>query len=158
MTKKMFLISIVWLIIYFLSKTLIEIYIPFSKSLTIIKNFFYINPTHNTGAAWGFLSEYPIIIIITTFIAMIIIYRYMFAFKKNKRNTLAFSLLFGGIVGNLLDRILYGYVRDFLSIYIFKYSFPVFNIADIGICIGIVLLIIAIIKGEDRYGNKSSGK
>ena len=70
---------------------------------------------------------------------MVIIYRYMFAFKKNKRNTLAFSLLFGGIVGNLLDRILYGYVRDFLSIYIFKYSFPVFNIADIGICIGIFL-------------------
>ena len=158
MTKKMFIISIIWLIIDFLSKTLIEIYIPFGKSLTIIKNFFYLTPTHNTGAAWGFLSEYPIIIIITTLIAMVIIYRYMFAFKKNKRNTLAFSLLFGGIVGNLLDRILYGYVRDFLSIYIFKYSFPVFNIADIGICIGIVLLIIAIIKGEDRYGNKSSGK
>ncbi len=158
MTKKMFIISIIWLIIDFLSKTLIEIYIPFGKSLTIIKNIFYLSPTHNKGAAWGFLSEYPIIIIITTLIAMVIIYRYMFSFKKNKRNTIAFSLLFGGILGNLLDRILYGYVRDFLSIYIFNYSFPVFNFADIGICIGIVLLIIAIIKGEDRYANKSSGK
>ncbi len=158
MTKKMFLISTFWLLIDFLSKTLIEIYFHVDSNFPILKNILYLNPTHNKGAAWGFLSEYPGIIIITTLLALIIIYRYMFAFKKNKRNTLAFGLLFGGILGNLLDRVLYGYVRDFISIYIFKYSFPVFNLADIGICMGIFLLIVAIIKGEDRYATKSSGK
>lgn len=156
MNKKIFIISIILLVIDVLSKTLIDIYIPLNKSIKIIKNFFYINPLHNEGAAWGIFSSYPILIIITTIIALLVIYRYMFAFKKNKRNMLAFGLLLGGIVGNLLDRILYGYVRDFLSFNIFGYSFPVFNIADIGITIGIILLIYAIIRGEDRSGNKSS--
>ncbi len=156
MNKKIFIISIILLVIDVLSKTLIDIYIPLNKSIKIIKNFFYINPLHNEGAAWGIFSSYLILIIITTIIALLVIYRYMFAFKKNKRNMLAFGLLLGGIVGNLLDRILYGYVRDFLSFNIFGYSFPVFNIADIGITIGIILLIYAIIRGEDRSGNKSS--
>ena len=156
MTKKIFILSIVWLIIDVLSKTLLEIYIPFNSSITIIKNIFWISPIHNEGAAWGIFSSYPILIIITTIVALIIIYRYMFSLKKNKRNILAFGLLFGGIVGNLLDRIFYGYVRDFISLNIFGYSFPVFNIADIGITIGIILLIIAIIKGEDHHEIKSS--
>ena len=66
-----------------------------------------------------------------------------------KRNTLLFGLLFGGIIGNLIDRIFYGYVIDFLDFTIFGYDFPVFNFADICIVSGIFLLIIAICKKED---------
>ena len=51
------------------------------------------------------------------------------------------GILLGGIVGNLLDRVLFGYVRDFLDIYIFKYNFPIFNIADICIVLGVIMLI-----------------
>ena len=68
---------------------------------------------------------------------------------------MAFGLLYGGIIGNLIDRMLYGYVIDFLDFKIFNFNYPVFNIADIGIVIGILLLIIAIFKKEDECGNSS---
>ena len=54
----------------------------------------------------------------------------------------------GGLVGNLVDRLLYGYVIDFLSFNIFGYSFPVFNIADIGIVIGVIILIVSSFREE----------
>lgn len=54
----------------------------------------------------------------------------------------------GGLVGNLIDRLLYGYVIDYLSFHISNYDFPIFNIADIGIVVGIGLLILSMIKQE----------
>ena len=73
-------------------------------------------------------------------------------------NTLAFGLLIGGILGNLLDRLIFGYVKDFLHFYIFDYSFPIFNISDIAIVIGIFLIIIAVLKGEEVNGRNKSNK
>ena len=64
-------------------------------------------------------------------------------------------MLLGGILGNLSDRILFGYVKDFISLYIFGYSFPVFNIADICIVVGVIILIISILRGEDKNGSSS---
>ena len=69
----------------------------------------------------------------------------------NIRNKIAFGLVFGGLLGNLLDRIIYGYVRDFISLQFGSYQYPIFNIADIAIVIGIIFIIIAIIKKEDVY-------
>ena len=89
-------------------------------------------------------------------IICIIIYRFMYVFNKNKRNSVAFGLLFGGISGNLIDRTLLGYVRDFLDFKIFNYNYPIFNIADCAVVIGVILLIIAIFKGEDKVENNSS--
>ena len=86
------------------------------------------------------------------------IIRYSYSFKKTKLNTYGFGLLLGGILGNLSDRLIFGYVKDFLDFIIFRYDFPVFNIADISIVIGVVLLIISILKGEDKNGSKSSRK
>ena len=75
--------------------------------------------------------------------------------KNTKFNMIGLGILLGGIVGNLLDRVLFGYVRDFLDIYIFKYNFPIFNIADICIVLGVIMLIISILRGEDKSGNSS---
>ena len=61
----------------------------------------------------------------------------------------------GGIIGNLLDRVLFGYVRDFFNFYIIGYDFPVFNVADIFIVLGVFILIISILKGEDSNGSNS---
>ena len=74
-------------------------------------------------------------------------------FKKERRiNTykiIMYSMLFGGVVGNFIDRIFYGYVIDFIDIYIFKYNFPIFNIADIMIVCGTILLLYEmLLKGE----------
>ncbi len=138
-----------------ISKILIGLYFNLNKSIVIIKNFFSITLVHNTGAAWSILQNKNIFILIFSIVALIIIYRFMFLFKTNKRNNFAFGLLVGGIFGNLLDRIIYGYVRDFFDFTIFSYDYPVFNIADIFIVIGVILLIIAIIKGEDSSANSS---
>ena len=74
---------------------------------------------------------------------------YQTKFVLNNRNILAFGILYGGIIGNLIDRIFYGRVIDFLDFTIFGYDFPVFNFADICIVSGIFLIIIAIYKKED---------
>ena len=98
------------------------------------------------------------LIIVISVLALIVILRYSNSFQKNKKNFIAFSLLIGGICGNLADRLFFGYVRDFLDFRIFSYDFPIFNLADSFIVIGVILLIIAIIKGEDKNGSSSSKK
>ena len=77
------------------------------------------------------------------------IIKFISDFKENKRNTLAFGLLLGGCLGNLYDRVIYGYVRDFIYFKFGTYSYPIFNIADIGIVIGTILLLYACLKGEE---------
>lgn len=156
MNKKIFAIAIITLLIDQISKGFIEVYCELGKKITIIKDFFYITYYQNSGAAWSLFDNKRFLIIIISLIAMIIIYRFMYVFKMNKRNNIAFGLLFGGIVGNLVDRVLFGYVRDFLDFYILKYDYPIFNVADIANVIGILLLIVAVIKGEDMVNANSS--
>lgn len=117
---------------------------------TIIKKFLYINPINNYGAAWSILNNRVNLLIIVSIIILIILFRYQVYFKMNKRNKLAFGLIYGGLLGNLLDRVVYGYVRDFISVIIFKYNYPIFNIADMCLVVGVIFIIIAIIKGEDK--------
>ena len=158
MNKKILLISVIVLALDQLSKAIIDIIMQVGDSITVIKNFFSISYIQNNGAAWGIFSNKMAILIIISLIILIILYRYMYTFKMNKRNILAFGLLVGGIVGNLLDRIIFGYVKDFLEFNILGYNFPVFNISDICIVSGIGLLIVAIIKGEELNGRNSSKK
>lgn len=120
-----------------------------NDSVKIIKDFFYFTYVENTGAAWGVFNNYLILLILITFVALYLIYKYSKNFVDNKRNNVAFSLLYAGIIGNLIDRICFGHVRDFIDFKIFGYDFPVFNIADMAICIGVFLLVLAIIKKED---------
>lgn len=149
MNRKILIISIIALIIDQISKIIAEYYLVLNKPIVVIKNFFSLTLCHNQGAAWSILNDKGLIIIILSIIALLLIYHFVYCFKKNTRNNIAFGLLFGGLEGNLLDRILFGHVRDFFDFYIFKYDYPVFNIADICIVFGVILLIIAIIKGED---------
>ena len=158
MNKKILAISTIFLAIDQLSKVATSILLNLNKPLEIIKDFFYLTLCHNEGAAWGMFSNAKIVIAIGTIIALIIIYHFIYCFKQNKRNTLAFGLLLGGLSGNLIDRLMFGYVRDFLDFYIFGYDYPVFNIADMCIVGGVILLIIAVLKGEDNNEANSNRK
>lgn len=151
MNKKIFIIASLLLILDQVSKSILEIFFELESSIVIIKDFFYITILHNTGGAWSILNNYNFILIIISFVAIIMLIKFMYWFKKNWRNTIAFSCLLAGITSNLADRLFLGYVRDFLDFKIFGYDFPVFNIADITIVIGVILLVIAIIKGEDKH-------
>ena len=82
---------------------------------------------------------------------MVLLFKFMVNFKKNRRNALAFALTISGIVSNLADRLFLGFVRDFLDFKIFGYDYPIFNVADVAIVLGVILLVIAIVKGEDKF-------
>lgn len=150
MNRKIFLVAVLTLVLDQVGKIVVNIFIETNKQITVIKNFFSLHSIENYGAAWSIFNYQLEILIIASIIALFIIYRYMYSFKMNKRNNLAFGFLLGGIFGNLIDRLFLGYVRDFLSFKIFTYQYPVFNIADIAIVLGVFLLCIAIIKGEDK--------
>ena len=158
MNKKILIIAIIALAFDQISKIIAGIFLTLNESIQLIPSFFYLTLVHNEGAAWGLFSNAKIVIAIGTLVALVLIYHFIYCFKKNKRNTLAFGLLIGGLGGNLIDRVMFGYVRDFLDFYIFKYDYPVFNIADICIVLGVIFLIIAVLKGEDVNENNSNSK
>ena len=151
--KRLTIYSLVFLIIDLLIKIIVINFMELYDTIKIIPGFFNITYVRNTGAAFSILEDSRIFFIVITFIALIVIYLFLLKDKVlNKYQTFLYSMLIGGIVGNLVDRIIYGYVIDYLSFNIFGYSFPVFNIADIYICVGIglfVILLFAVYKDED---------
>jgi len=152
MNRKIFCIAVISLFIDQISKIIMSLILNVNEQFVVIKNFFSLYFIENYGAAWSMFSGKAEFLIVVSLLAIFIIYRYMYNFKTNKRNNLAFGLIVGGIFGNLIDRIFLGYVRDFLSFKIINYNYPVFNFADSFIVIGVFLLILAIIKGEDSSG------
>ena len=157
MNKKLVIaIAAIVMILDQVSKYIIGLFIK-SKSLVLIKKVLYLTYVKNYGVAFNMLNNKRFVIILFSVILLALIYNYMKNFKNNKRNIIAFGLVYGGIVGNFVDRLFLGYVRDFIDFRIINY--PVFNIADSAIVIGIVLLIIAIFKKEDlENGVQSSNK
>ncbi len=152
MNKKIFLIVISVLILDQVSKSIISSILTNHESIIVIKDFFSLTYLQNYGVAFGILENNYIIIYIATFACAIALYKFMYSFKENKRNIIAFGLTIGGLIGNLIDRIFFGYVKDFLAFEIGNYHFPIFNISDIGVVVGVLLLMYAVIKGEDKNG------
>lgn len=155
MNKKKFFYSIIILLLDQILKYIVG---TFNTNVVIIKNVLNIKYVENSGAAWGMLEGHSILLILASVFVLVLVYNLMFSIKEDKLSNLGFGLLFGGILGNLIDRVIYGYVRDFISVYIFNYSYPIFNIADMGIVIGVILVLISSIKGDVVDGNKSRGK
>ena len=140
--KKIILISILVLIVDIITKQLIVNFMIEHQSISIIKNFFSITYAKNTGVAFSFLEgKVPLIIMMTSIIIFIIL-KYIKSTNPSKIERICYGLVLGGAIGNLLDRIIYGYVIDFLDFNIFGYSYPIFNLADTFIVIGIFILII----------------
>ena len=147
--NKVYLTSVIVLLIDQIVKLLIKTNMNLNEEISIIPNFFSIQYLKNTGAAFSILENQTILLAITSIICISVIIYYL---KKGENLTtamyLSFGLVLGGILGNLIDRIVYQGVIDFLSFQIFNYNFPVFNIADIGITIGVLLLIIIYISRD----------
>lgn len=149
------ILSIILLVIEQLSKILVVKLMDINSSIELIKNFFYLTYTHNTGAAFSILTGYRLLLILVAIVILVIIFNYLIKNKvEGKINILAFSLIIGGALGNLLDRIVRGYVIDFLDFKIFGYNFPVFNLADSFIVIGVFLLLVTIIRKEHNNDNR----
>lgn len=126
-----------------LSKCLVNLFINLNQSINIIPNFFNLTYVRNIGAAFSILPGNRWLFIILSILALNIIYIFFINNKKlNNKEFIIFSLLQAGIIGNLIDRLLYGYVIDFLDFNILGFNFAIFNVADVFIVISIILLII----------------
>ena len=130
-------------------KLIISNFVSYQSSINIVPNFFYITNVHNDGAAWSILSGNVILLALLGVIALVLIYYFFLKDKTlSKLETFLYSLLIGGIIGNLIDRIFLGYVVDYIGVVLINYYFPIFNFADIGIVISILMMIILGIKEE----------
>lgn len=112
----------------------------------IIKDFFTLTYTVNTGAAWGFLSDkswaQTFFKILTSIALVVFVIYYIYAAKKGKTwLKYALILIVGGTLGNFIDRLISNGVVDFLSFNFFGYAFPVFNFADTFLTVGVIMLI-----------------
>ena len=155
MKKKYLIITFIFFIVDLISKQVLSKVLELGKSIKVIKYFFYITLCHNDGAAFSILRDKQILLIIITLIALFFIYKYMNKQDLGKYDSFAFSMITGGILGNLLDRVVYNYVIDFIDFKIFGYDFPVFNFADCFIVIGVTLLLIKSIKESiNEYRSK----
>jgi signal peptidase II len=128
------------------SKYLIRTTVSRYEAISVIKGFFQIVYARNTGVAFGFLASLdPKIINPILSIANIIIMIFLLCLVLLEEFSLlsraAFGLILGGAAGNLIDRLLLGFVVDFLDFYIGSAHWPAFNVADAAITIGVVLMI-----------------
>ena len=135
------------------TKHLISSSMQLGQSQEIIDNFFYFTYAHNTGVAWGMLAGHLWLFIIVALISAVLM---IIFFKRTREEEIltrfGLVLTFAGMIGNLADRIVLGYVRDFIDVIIFNYNFPIFNIADVAVVIGVALIIIEIIFEEHIHG------
>lgn len=124
------------------------------KVITVIKKFFMIRFVKNRGAIWGLFSNpshsfIPQIITILSIVAMVIVIYYFLKIEaKCSWELTSLSFIIGGAVGNIIDRIVQGYVVDFLDVIINDFHWPTFNIADSFISIGVIILIFSIWRGK----------
>ncbi len=124
------------------------------KVIHVIKDFFLIRYVENKGAVWGIFSQstntiIPKLITILSMVALVIvIYFFLKLESKCKFELTSLSFIIGGAVGNIIDRLIYGSVVDFLEVYVKDFRWPTFNVADSFISIGVILLIISIWRGK----------
>jgi len=129
-----------------LTKKLVVMNFHLESQHTVVDGFFNLTYVRNTGAAFGFLSKlddsYRVTFFAVATVAAVCLLLY-FVWRAAPKDTLlllALALIIGGAAGNLTDRLMYGYVVDFIDWYVGSYHWPAFNIADSAISVGIVIL------------------
>ena len=143
------------LIVDLLSKHFFNNYENETTIIPYIINFY---STKNTGAAWSVFAGNTLALTIFTFFAILLIVFYAIFSKSNSIFFyVSLSLILSGAIGNLIDRVFLGYVRDFIQFAFWK-SFPIFNIADCALTIGVVCLciyyLILVIKENKKNDKK----
>jgi signal peptidase II len=143
MKRRVFIFSGIVALVDQLVKLLVVSTLKTSGSIVVIQDFLNLTYVENDGAAWGIFSGNRWFLIIISIIAIYAVIKYfLLDVNVTKIEFTGYSLLLGGIIGNLIDRIFNGYIVDFIEFIFGNYHFPVFNIADMAIVIGVVMVII----------------
>lgn len=140
--KKIFIISFIILLIDLVSKRLVINLLIENESIKVIDGFFSLTYVKNTGIAFSMIEGYVWLIVIATIIILFMLFKYIKDGINSNSELVSYGFIMGGAIGNLIDRIFYGYVVDFFDFTIFNYQAPIFNVADIFIVVGVFMLII----------------
>lgn len=142
------------------TKWIIATQMRLGEQRSVIGDFFLITSHRNTGAAFSILEGQRWFFLVITPIVLIGIVWYMQKMKQSgsKMLFLGLSLILGGAVGNFLDRALTGEVVDFLQFNFGNYTFPIFNIADSGIVIGVGLVLLDSLLGAKKGENNQKSE
>lgn len=147
-----YIIALLIILVDQLTKWAIVSYMNLGQSITVIENFLYITSHRNRGAAWGILQGQMWFFYIITVIVVAILVIYIQRLPKQQRLMgIALGLMLGGAIGNFIDRIFRKEVVDFINTYIFTYDFPIFNIADSALVVGVgLVLILTLLEGKQE--------
>ena len=145
---RLIVISGVLVLLDQVTKMMITYYLQPYHSLTVIPGFFNLTHIYNPGGAFGFLADSDPMLrkVIFLFVSLLAVGLILWYYMKTPSSYLflssAFAMIFGGAIGNLVDRIRLGKVVDFLDFYVGTFHWPAFNVADSAITIGIGIFIL----------------
>lgn len=138
-----------------ITKWLAVLFLKEIDTLPLIKNVLHLTYLENTGAAFGILKNNRWIFLVVSAVAIVALLFYLAKFRpKNKWLLVGLSFIVGGGIGNMIDRLLLGYVIDFIDFRLI--NFAVFNVADAFVCIGAVLVIIYVFFFSEKESKKES--
>jgi len=143
-----YLIALAVILLDRATKVLIIQTLRLGQGIPVIPGFFDIVFVLNPGAAFGFLATLseqvrnPLFILISVVAVILIIFYHTRYLRSHRLVSVALGLVLGGAVGNLIDRLRYGMVVDFLDVHVGQYHWPAFNVADSAISIGVSLMIL----------------
>lgn len=161
MRKYHFLISLGVVLLDQLSKWVVAKQIALHDSIAVIPGLFRLTHVQNRGAAFGLFDESPSewkisVLILFSIVALVVVTALLWKNSHAMTATgVGLSLVLGGAIGNLWDRLINGHVVDFLDFYIGSYHWPAFNVADMAIVIGAFLLVAEILFAKNPSEQKA---
>lgn len=153
--QKIYSIASIVIMVDLILKFIVSSKLVENDIIKVIPNLFSIYYLKNTGAAFSILQDSTPFLVILSALILLVLNNYIDKEKDlNKISEISLGMVIGGIFGNMIDRIINHSVTDFISFRIFNYNFPVFNIADIGITVGVFLLLISVLKDCRKEKNR----
>lgn len=143
-----------------LSKLAVLRFLGFQEEFVVFDGFFKFVHWGNTGAAWSLFRDNNSLLAIVSLVALLILIAGRRHFETGTRlGDYAMGMVFGGIIGNIIDRFVHGHVVDFLYFHLYRRSgeelgFPAFNVADSSICIGVLILFILSLQANEPSTEK----
>jgi len=136
------------------SKLILTRILSLKESIVVFPKFFSLTYVENKGGAFSILNGHIFFLIFIAFVALFLLYYFWKKeAKKDGFNFFGYTFLIGGTLGNLCDRLIHNYVIDFFHFQIGDYHFPIFNIGDIAIVLGVFFLFVAMVRGEIHARN-----